>query len=153
MKKVIYTFLILAIFVVILVVFGDKNSKVLVGKNSDFNYVPITPNKVQDTYCKMTIRTQKHSAQVAFANHKTYFFDDVGCMVLWLHQQPKNNIPKKLWAFSEDTNRWIDATKACYKTGVHTTMHYGYGAFEKRGNECLTFDEVKQSIVEKYSKD
>ena len=147
MKKIIYTLVIFIIFIAILVIFGNKDNKNIVGHNTDMQPLAIKPNKLQDPQCKMTIKTQKHSAQVAFANGKTYFFDDVGCMVLWLYNQPNQNIDKKLWVFSEDTKKWIDAKKAYYKLGLHTPMHYGFGAFEKKCNNCMSFEEMKLKML------
>ena len=148
MKKVIYTIIILAIFITILILFSNKDDKNIVGYNKNMQPIDIKIDQIQDPQCKMTIKTQNHSAQVAFSNGKTYFFDDIGCMILWLKSQPKNNLNKRLWIFSEDTHKWIDAKNACYKLGSHTPMHYGFGGYEKvKDKECIDFETTKEMML------
>ncbi len=143
MKNIIITFLLIAVFVGAFLFFGKKENKTVVYRdNKNLKPITIVPNKMQDPQCKMYIETQKHSAQVIMQDHKTYFFDDAGCMVLWL-KDLGTKMKYYPYVFSEDTDKWIDATKACYKIGIHTPMHYGFGAYEHHDKECISYDDFK----------
>ena len=143
MKNFIITVVILALFAGAFLFFGNKSKTTVVyTKNETLKPMDIVPNKMLDPQCKMYIETQKHSAQVILQDHRTYFFDDVGCMVLWL-----KSFDSKMryfpYVFTEDTHRWLEADKACYKIGIHTPMHYGFGAFEKKDDKCISYEDFK----------
>jgi len=90
----------------------------------------------------MVIKELRNSAQVISPDGKTWFFDDVGCMVLWLKDKPFKD-SAKLWVYTVDTNRWIDAKEAKYGIKDHTAMHYGFGARERETNETISFEEMQ----------
>ena len=143
MKNLIITVIILALFAGAFLFFGNKSKTTVVyTKNETLKPMDIVPNKMLDPQCKMYIETQKHSAEVILDDHRTYFFDDVGCMVLWLKNK-KNLQNYHSYVFTEDTHRWLEANKACYKIGIHTPMHYGFGAYEKKMQGCISYDNFK----------
>jgi len=143
LKNFIITVVILAVVAGTFLFFGKKSETTVVfTDNKSLKPMDIVPNKMLDPQCKMYIETQKHSAEVITQDHKTYFFDDVGCMVLWL-KNFKSKMKYFPYVFTEDTNKWVDATKACYKIGIHTPMHYGFGAFEHHDKECISYDDFK----------
>ncbi len=93
--------------------------------------VPFKKGEVQCVECTMPLETKIHSAQAIMPDGKVYFFDDPGCMAKWLQKQ-KDTQHIKLWVYTNDTKRYIDAHKAWYKLGDRTPMNYGFGAYEKR---------------------
>ncbi len=72
----------------------------------------------------------------------TYWFDDIGCMVLWSKENniDLNTIKSKV--FSNDTKKYIDSSKAFYMIDEKTPMSYGFGAYEKKQENSLNFDKV-----------
>ena len=79
-------------------------------------------------------------------NGKIHYFDDVGCMVLW---SKENNVElKNMKIFSNDTKKYIDASKAFYSINERTPMNYGFGAYEnKNENTIIDFNEVKLRML------
>jgi len=143
LKNLLITIMIVALFAGAFIFFGKKSETTVVYKNNkDLKPMDIIPNKMLDPQCKMYIETPKHAAEVIMQDHKTYFFDDIGCMILWL-KESATKMRHYDYVYSEDTNRWIKAEDACYKIGIHTPMHYGFGAYEKKDDKCIPFEEVK----------
>ena len=109
-------------------------------KSSDGRPVEFKPNEVQCVKCTMQLEGKPHSAQAVMPNGRVYFFDDPGCMALWIKDR-KNADKIRLWVYTDDTRRFIDARKACYRLGDKTPMNYGFGAYEKKVPGCVGFDE------------
>lgn len=104
--------------------------------------------------CKMVLSDRKFSAQVVHPQTgKHYFFDDIGCAILWFKEN-KTSWKDTAIIFVNDakTGQWIDARKAFYDVENITPMAYGYGAHEERknipeGQEIIDFDEVTQRVL------
>jgi len=74
-----------------------------------------------------------------------YYFDDIGCMVLWSHD---NNVDThRAKVFSLDTHKYIDAASASYTMGEKTPMSYGFSAYEKSVDGAMDFDEISIKIL------
>ena len=97
------------------------------------------PKEVQCVKCTMQLETKEHSAQAVLKDGKTYFFDDPGCLALWLKGKDKDEI--KLWVYTKDTKHYIPAQKAWYKLGERTPMNYGFGVYEKKTEGAVGFEE------------
>lgn len=104
--------------------------------------------------CKMVISERNHAAQVINPeNHKTYKFDDIGCVPLWFKDeniQWKDNA--KIWIADIKTSKWIDARTAFYDTMNVTPMAYGFGAHEsketiEKGQEIVNFEELSKRVL------
>ncbi|WP_331774271.1 hypothetical protein [Sulfurospirillum sp. 1612] len=112
-------------------------------KNTDKVPLEFQDNKIQCPVCKMYLVGKTFSAQVITKDHKTHFFDDPGCVALWLES---NKIDKKdvtIWIYTIDTKRYIDATKAHYSIYDYADpMHYGFGAYEHNKKGFIDFDEM-----------
>ena len=99
--------------ILIFILFSTTNFKQLVVAsqyNDTKNPIHIKENKYKDRYCNMTIKDIKYSAQAILENHTTLFFDDIGCLVLWLNSQEKQE-EILLWVWAKDTNKYINAKK------------------------------------------
>ena len=131
----------LKIFILILVLIFSGCESVSVTKGGNSKKIPLVfkKGKVDCPMCKMPLKTKIHSAQEVSENGVTTFFDDPGCMALWLKGKDKQKIV--LWIYSDDTKKYIDAKKAWYKLGDHTPMHYGFGAYEKKGDGMVDFEK------------
>jgi hypothetical protein len=142
---------ILAIFsVLILVLFSTTNfQKLTVVKKNNISKQPITlkANLYKDRYCNMTIKDINHSAQAILKNNDTLFFDDIGCLILWLEtQKDKKNIV--LWIFSHDTKKYINARDSWYLYGIKTPMHYNYVAYSKHIKNSISFNILKKIVLD-----
>jgi len=85
--------------------------------------------------CRMVLSDRRNSAEVRVhpegKRSKVYFFDDIGCAVLWLEGPGKvwSDDPKtEIWVNDHRNGNWIDARTATYVEGVITPMEYGLGA-------------------------
>lgn len=83
--------------------------------------------------CRMVLSDHNHAAEVrgAPAGQPTvaYKFDDIGCAVVWLEQQPWKDDPRtEIWVADRSSGAWLDARGATYVTGDLTPMGYGLGA-------------------------
>jgi len=84
---------------------------------------------------------------VVFEDEKTYIFDDVGCLVLWIEQIKANREAIKMFVFAKDTHRWIDAQKAFYSLKDETPMGYGFGGYEKSQAEFIDFETMRLKML------
>lgn len=83
--------------------------------------------------CRMVLSDRLYSAQIRGGAEgqktKVYRFDDIGCAVLWLEQQPWHGDPRtEIWVNDYRTGAWIDARAAYYVRDRITPMAYGLGA-------------------------
>ena len=145
MKKVLNIILTIAILIVVAILIISqlkKDAPVVIAKG---NYaqkpLPIKLNKTNDTECAMLIKTQTNAAEVALKDGRTWFFDDPGCMVKWLKNKPFKD-SAKLWIYTIDSHKWVDAKRAKYITNYHSAMHYGFGAIEADNNNSIDFNEM-----------
>ena len=104
--------------------------------------------------CAMAVSDPSYSAQVrggaVGGRSKLYKFDDIGCAVLWLEQQPwRDNPTTELWVNSHRDGEWIDARSAWYVTGKITPMDYGLGAQREKTDNSIDFTQAVERIHEK----
>jgi hypothetical protein len=115
---------------------------------SNKNKTPLSfkDNKEQCPQCHMYLVGKKFTAQAIGDDFKTHFFDDVGCMILWVeeHKELKNVV---LWVYTIDTKRYIQAQKAWYSIDENTPMEYGFGAYENKKESFIAFDEMKLRML------
>ncbi len=150
MKKLmpfLLTLLFLGAIAIIFIALAKKEAPItVVTNNFEGKPLPIKLNKTNDTECAMLIKTQTNAAEVIAPDRKTWFFDDPGCMVKWIQNKPFKK-KAKLWVFTIDTKRWIDAKKAFYTTTYHSAMHYGFGAMEKNSSKTINFHTMVQRML------
>ncbi len=78
--------------------------------------------------CKMALSDHRYSAQVIDDKGKSYYFDDIGCAILWLTGQSWKN-KSRIWVNDFKTTEWIEAKKANWIYGdPKTPMGYGFAA-------------------------
>ena len=146
MKKILPLLVILVILSITAVVFvsmaKSEQPVTVVKGNTQMKPLPIKINFTNDPYCKMLITKKSNTLQVVSPDGKTWFFDDPGCMVLWLKDKSFKD-EAKLWVHTIDTKKWIDAKKAAYGVKDKTPMHYGFGAREKKTKESIDFNEME----------
>ena len=97
--------------------------------------------------CNMPLPKSNIHTSAISGNFGKEYFDDIGCMVLWMK---KNSIDLKsvdITVFSNDTKKYIDATKAFYKFNENTPMHYGFSAYEESQDNSINFNEVYMRML------
>ena len=97
--------------------------------------------------CKMALSDPHYSAQVIYPKGKAYFFDDIGCAILWLDRQPWKD-EARTWVNDVKTTEWIEAKKANWISGdPQTPMGYGFAATLSQVGNALDYEEVKKSMI------
>ncbi len=145
MKKLLPIFTVIILIVIIILIFvsmsNEKRMVVVHNGNHKHEAIDIKLSHFQDTQCGMTITKLKHSAQVVSPDGRTWFFDDTGCLALW-YKDIKFKDKAIIWVYSNDTNKYIDGRKAWYSKTDSTTMGYGFGAYENKKDDMITFQEM-----------
>ncbi len=104
--------------------------------------------------CAMAISDPMYSAQIRVhppggGRSKLYKFDDIGCAVIWLDQQPFKEDPSvEIWVNDYHTGKWIDARKAWYVPGRVTPMGYGLGATIRKEPGAMDFSAARRHIYQ-----
>ena len=125
-----------------LLLFLGCEKKVLIQKSIDNKPVNFTLHTVQCPDCHMEVDTLQYSAQLISTDGTTYIFDDVGCMVLFIKKHQEVEI-KTLWAYTHDTEKYIDAKKLYYKLADLTPMEYGFCAYEHKKADMIDYESMK----------
>ncbi len=84
---------------------------------------PVDPvwGKEPCAHCRMLVGDKAHAAQ-ATRDGDRFYFDDLGCMVLWLDD--KRFSDARAWA-RDASGKWVDARAARYGEGARTPMDFG----------------------------
>ncbi len=131
--------LISAIAATVLFLAEKPHPKVVVTANTEKKPIEIFPHAYQCSRCKMDIVDKIYSAQVVDSKGKTWFFDDIGCMILWLAEAPLDKKGSVIWVYALDTQKPVDAKKAFFSQNESTPMHYGFGAYENQKEGTISF--------------
>jgi len=144
--KLLMFIVIIAIIVVLFLAFGNSQGARYVYKGNDKKIVvPIKPKEYQCSECNMDIEDMKYAVEVVLDDGKTYFFDEIGCAVLWL--KDKSDI-SKIWVETVDTNHWIEAKDAYYSRVDATPMGYGFGAYEHSKDGFVNYDKMRTLMLQ-----
>lgn len=104
--------------------------------------------------CVMVVSDRKNTVQIRNPDtSKTYMFDDIGCMALWLEEEKIEWKNKAIiWVTDVNSGEFIDARTAFYDTNNVTPMAYGFSAHKskdtiKKGEEIISYDEVISRVT------
>ena len=103
--------------------------------------VEVEPGRYQGAQCGMTLQQARDSAQAIAPDGRTWFFDDVGCLALWLKDNRLQG-DLVLWVFGRDTGDWLDARRAWYSRTDDTPMGYGFAAYSRPGETLVDFETM-----------
>jgi len=95
----------------------------------------------------MKIHKSKIYTSSLSKDSKTEYFDDIGCMILWIKNNSLHVEDLELKVFSKDTNKYIDAKKAFYKIDENTPMRYGFSGYEQTQENSVSFNEVTLKML------
>ena len=101
--------------------------------------------------CSMAISDRHYAVQVRGGPKKQVSkFDDIGCAVHWLKDQPWGNDPAtEIWVTDFRSGKWLDARTANYVAGKTTPMAYGFGASGEALPGSIGFEEVSKQLLAK----
>ncbi len=109
--------------------------------NVEHKPISILPKEYQCSECNMDIEDLDYLAEVIRDDGVTYFFDDIGCVVLWLERNNPSN--PTLLTKTLDTKVWIDAKSAWYTRIASSPMGYGFGAYENRAEGLIEYEKMR----------
>ena len=126
----------------------------LAGCSGDPGTGPVEVKWDRDTCvrCNMVLSDPAHSAQVRYtpvdgSRSRVHLFDDIGCALLWLGQQPwRDERGVEVWVNDHRDGAWIDARTAHYVRGRITPMQYGLGAQRDPAAGALDFARAIEHI-------
>ena len=94
--------------------------------------------------CNMPLSKDKqHTSYIDGSN----YFDDIGCLVLWSESNRIELKSRKVYIFSIDTKKYIDAKIAHYTIDEKTPMNYGFSAYEKDKLGTIDFKEMRLRML------
>ncbi len=96
--------------------------------------------------CNMPLVSKKDSAK-AIIDGETIFFDDIGCLILWLKEKKLEHKDINLLVYSLDSKKYLDVKNAYYSINDKTPMNYGFGAYEKNGENLIDFETMRIKML------
>ncbi|MEO5336978.1 MAG: nitrous oxide reductase accessory protein NosL [Magnetospirillum sp. WYHS-4] len=106
------------------------------------------------TLCTMAIADARFATQVRGGpKRKVFKFDDIGCAVNWLNEQPwAGDAKTEIWTADLTSTRakvsWLDGRKAFYTPQKTSPMGYGYGAQAEPGENALSFEDLTRQLLQ-----
>ena len=151
MKKLMINLLTIAIVIAIIIILllslgTDQGARYVFKGNLAYEPVVIKPKEYQCSECSMDIEALEYSAQIITPAGETYFFDDIGCVVLWLESHTINI--QKIITQTLDTGHWIDVDKAWYTRTASSPMGYGFAAYENKQEGFVPYEEMKLLMLQ-----
>jgi copper chaperone NosL len=109
--------------------------------------------------CRMVLSDPHYAAEIRYfpegKHSKVAKFDDIGCAVLWLEEQPwSKQIKSEIWVADYLNKNWIDARTAFYVRTKSSPMEYALGAQSKASTDSVSFDAaiaIIKDIEQKYN--
>jgi hypothetical protein len=144
MKSLFASVVLLGVLVVLLLAMDIQEGRIdSVNGNSEGKALEIDLNRTACAQCATPIQTLEYSAQVVNTKGTTYFFDDIGCLCLWLNAHPDIDI-KHIWVYTQDTKRYILAKDAWFSRIESSPIGYGFAAYEVRlyARAAYYFEEI-----------
>ena len=107
---------------------------------------PVEPvwRKQACAHCAMVLSDRRFGAQVLSSAGDRFFFDDPGCMVVFLEERGLGNA--QAWVDDAGAGRWVDARGARYAGGAMTPMDFGY---EPKSAGEFSWSEMRARVLVK----
>ncbi len=104
----------------------------------------------------MMVKNLRYSAQVVIPSGRTYFFNDVSCMIRWIDKQKYKDSELAIFVYVPECSCYIDAEDAWYIRDGLTPLGYGVVAFgtfmeAQRSDMLLSAEDFGDENYEKYS--
>jgi len=115
--------------------------------NPNLKALEFEPSSATCPKCRMPLKSKINSVQVIFNDERTYIFDDIGCLILWIKDAKIDKKQIKIFAYTSDTHKYLDAHKLYYSIKDKTPMGYGFSAYEKKLDGFIGFDEMSLKML------
>lgn len=101
--------------------------------------------------CRMVISDKHFATQIRGGpDRKIHLFDDMGCAIHWLKQQPWGaDETTSIWVTDYRTGQWLEARHAYYVGGQLTPMNFGFGAVAEPIAGSINFAAVQEQLLAK----
>lgn len=99
--------------------------------------------KVSCRHCSMLVTERHPAAQAVLSDGVRAYFDDVGCMALFLDVEKAP--PRMAWA-NDGKGGWVSVSEARFAAGQRTPMDFG---FLIAPDGSASFDDVRASARNK----
>lgn len=151
MKKILLNLLTVAVVIAVIMVLltsliNKEGAKHIYHDNTSYQAISIKPNEYQCSECNMFVEDIDYAAQLITKEGDTYFYDDIGCLIIWLENNALDT--QIILTKTLDTHLWIDATKAWYSRIEPSPMQYGFGAFEVQKESLISYEEMKLLMLQ-----
>lgn len=145
--RVVIALLVIALMLTFVVTKTRRQGHVaILSGNSERQPVEVVPGRFQGAQCGMTLNQVEDSAQAVAPDGRTWFFDDVGCLALWLNTNSLRD-EMVLWVFSRDTGAWVDGRLAWYSRADRTPMAYGFAAHAAEQEGFVDFETMVRMML------
>jgi copper chaperone NosL len=150
MPKQILSIILFVLFVmgiVMLVVTRSEKTqnKTIVMGNTSHQAMEIESGNYQCAKCGMGMNNSHDAAQAVADDGRTWFYDDVGCLAIWINQIDESE-SFTVWVFARDTQSWINGRTAWYSRTDETPMRFGFAAYSKRKSDHIDYAEMLELI-------
>ena len=149
MRSVFATFVLIGFFALLIVSMDIQEGRISsIARNASHEPIEMDTEHYACAECASAIKSAEYGAQVITPSGKTYFFDDIGCLCLWLnHQAQKETM--QVWVYTQDTKRYILAKDAWFSRLENSPIGYGFGAYEIRvyARADYYFDEIMRFAI------
>lgn len=151
MKKLLISFLTIviggAIVMILFISLAQQDGPKYVAKgNTTHKPITIKPKEYLCSECNMDVEHLQYQAQIITADGVTYFFDDIGCVVLWLKNHTLEDAT--IITMTLDTHNWIDVTKAWYTQTASSPMGYGMAAYEHKKESFISYEDMRLLMLQ-----
>ncbi|MEA3492299.1 MAG: hypothetical protein U9R27_10410 [Campylobacterota bacterium] len=151
MKKFLISFLTVviggAVIMILFVSLAKQDGPRYVYKgNSQQKPIAFKPKEYQCSECNMDVEYMEYAAQIITKDGITYFFDDIGCVVLWLKNRELDG--SLIFTQTLDTHRWIDANRAWYTRTASSPMGYGLAAYEEPKEKFVSYEDMRLLMLQ-----
>ena len=141
-----FSFVVAVIVILFLSLGSEEGGRYVYKGNTAHQAISIKPKEYQCSECGMDVEVLDYAAELITKGGDTYFFDDIGCMVLWLEN---HKIPMvKMLTQTLDTHRWIEVKKAWYSRIAPSPMGYGFAAVEKKKEGLISYEEMRLLMLQ-----
>jgi hypothetical protein len=98
----------------------------------------------------MLISEPRFAAQLETQDGAIHSFDDPGCLLEALAEQPKG--VRALWFHHLHEDRWLDATQVAFQETERTPMGYGLGAVAAGTPGSMSLEQARARIAERRAR-
>lgn len=106
--------------------------------------------------CDMMVKNIRYSGQVIVPSGRTYFFNDISCMIRWIDKQKYKDDELAIFVYIPECSCYMDAYEAWYVRDGLTPLGYGVVAFgtsmeAQRSDMLLNAEDYGEENFEQYS--